>query len=166
MADARHGDSSKNTNADKYCTFTFTASAYRELFSMLDEVSSDEWAKMIPTDLPVLVISGDEDPVGGFGKGVREVASRLTAAGLSDLTLKLIPGGRHEILNETDRTRDLRIYPRLDGKTHKRPRGGRGMTGRYEISVSFDGYYTFGLYIGSGRPLIEGPGALDASAMP
>lgn len=40
------------------------------------------------------------------------------------------------------------------------------MTGRYEISVSFDGYYTFGLYIGSGRPLIEGPGALDASAMP
>ena len=30
------------------------------------------------------------------------------------------------------------------------------MTGRYEISVSFDGYYTFGLYIGSGRPLIEG----------
>ena len=94
----------KKYNADKYCTFTFTASAYRELFSMLDEVSSDEWAKMIPTDLPVLVISGDEDPVGGFGKGVREVASRLTAAGLSDLTLKLIPGGRHEILNETDRT--------------------------------------------------------------
>ena len=30
------------------------------------------------------------------------------------------------------------------------------MTGRYEISVSFDGYYTFGLYIGSGRPLLEG----------
>lgn len=93
----------KKYNADKYCTFTFTASAYRELFSMLGAVSADEWAGMIPTDLPVLLISGDEDPVGGFGKGVREVASRLTAAGLSDLTLKLVRGGRHEILNETDR---------------------------------------------------------------
>ncbi len=90
-------------SADKYCTFTFTASAYRELFSMLEEVSSDEWAPMIPTDLPLLLISGEDDPVGGFGSGVREVAARLTAAGASDLTLKLFPGDRHEVLNETDR---------------------------------------------------------------
>lgn len=96
-------------NADKYCTFTFTASAYRELFSMLDEVNSDEWAPQIPTDMPLLLISGDEDPVGGFGKGVREVAARLTVSGLSHLTVKLIPGGRHEILNETDRA-DTYLY--------------------------------------------------------
>ena len=93
----------KKYNADKYCTFTFTASAYRELFSMLEEVSSDEWASSVPTDLTLLLISGDEDPVGGFGKGVREVAARLTAAGAASLTLKLFPGGRHEVLNETDR---------------------------------------------------------------
>lgn len=98
----------KKYNADKYCTFTFTASAYRELFSMLAEVSSDEWAGMLPTDLPMLLISGDEDPVGGFGKGVREVTARLTAAGVSDMTLKLIHGGRHEILNETDREETYR----------------------------------------------------------
>lgn len=99
----------KKYNADKYCTFTFTASAYRELFSLLDTVNSDEWAGMIPTDLPVLLISGDEDPVGGFGKGVREVAARLAAAGLSDLTTKLIKGARHEVLNETDRDETYRF---------------------------------------------------------
>lgn len=93
----------KKYNADKYCTFIFTVSAYRELFLMLDEVNADDWAPQLPTDMPLLLISGDEDPVGGFGKGVREVAARLTAAGLSRLTTKLIPGGRHEILNEVDR---------------------------------------------------------------
>ena len=85
---------------------------------MLDEVSSDEWAKMIPTDLPVLVISGDEDPVGGFGKGVREVASRLTAAGLSDLTLKLMPGSGPRDLAGPAAPRPT---PQLDEKNTPRP---------------------------------------------
>lgn len=93
----------KKYGADKFCTFTFTASAYRELFAMLGEVSSDEWATQVHTDLPLLLISGEDDPVGGYGKGVREVAGRLTAAGAANLTLKLFPGDRHEVLNETDR---------------------------------------------------------------
>lgn len=93
----------KKYSSDKYCTFTFTASAYRELFCMLREVNDDEWAGKVPTDLPMLVISGEDDPVGGFGAGVRDIAARLTASGHKDMTLKLIPGGRHEILNEIDR---------------------------------------------------------------
>ena len=48
----------------------------------------------------MLLISGDRDPVGDMGKGVRRTADAFRKAGLSDVTLKLYPGLRHELLNE------------------------------------------------------------------
>ena len=90
-------------NGDKFCNYIFTVSGYRDLFSMLAEVSYDEWAPKVPTDLPILLISGEDDPVGGYGKGVMQVAGALTHAGARRLTTVLIPGARHEVLNETDR---------------------------------------------------------------
>ena len=57
----------------------------------------------IPKDLPVLVISGGNDPVGEFGKGPRMVAEAYKKTGLTDVTLKLYPEDRHEILNELDK---------------------------------------------------------------
>ena len=57
----------------------------------------------MPTDLPILLISGEDDPVGSYGKGVCKVAGALTHAGARKLTTVLIPGARHEVLNETDR---------------------------------------------------------------
>lgn len=90
-------------NNDKYCNYIFTVSGYRDLFSMLAEVSTEEWAATVPTDLPILLISGEDDPVGGYGKGVCKVAGALTHAGARRLTTVLIPGARHEVLNETDR---------------------------------------------------------------
>ena len=53
-------------------------------------------------DKPIFVIAGDKDPVGNMGKGPREVAAKLTATG-HDVTFKLYPGMRQEILNETDK---------------------------------------------------------------
>ena len=50
--------------------------------------------------MEVSVISGDRDPVGDMGKGARRTADAFLKAGLSDVTLKLYPGLRHEILNE------------------------------------------------------------------
>lgn len=88
---------------DPKCTYTFTVSGYHDLFSMISLVSTEEWAQMIPTDLPILLISGADDPVGDYGKGVGQVAALLTGAGNSKLTVKLIAGDRHEVLNETDR---------------------------------------------------------------
>lgn len=90
-------------NADKYCNYIFTVSGYRDLFSMLAAVSTEEWPTTVPTDLPILIISGEDDPVGGYGKGVCKVAGALTHAGARKLTTVLIPGARHEVLNETDR---------------------------------------------------------------
>ncbi|WP_040198238.1 alpha/beta fold hydrolase [Candidatus Soleaferrea massiliensis] len=87
---------------DPYCNFVFTASGFRDLFTLLKFVSRRRWAYAIPKDLPVLLLSGDMDPVGDYGRGVRKVYERLQKAGLDDVRLKLYPGARHEILNETN----------------------------------------------------------------
>lgn len=83
---------------DPLCGFPFTAAGFRDLFNGLGEVSESDWAKKVP-HVPILMVSGDRDPVGANGKGVCEVAKALTETG-HDVTLKLYPGGRHEMLNE------------------------------------------------------------------
>ncbi len=88
---------------DPYCRFIFTLRAYHDLFTLIASVSEKDWAGKLPKSLPVLVVSGEEDPVGGYGKGVRTVGERIKAAGVSDCTVKLYPQMRHEILNELDR---------------------------------------------------------------
>ncbi len=88
---------------DPYCNFTFTASAYADLFSMVERCSSPSWAKAYPKSLPTLIASGDADPVGAYGKGPQAVYNRLLAAGASDVKLKLYEGARHELQNEWHR---------------------------------------------------------------
>ena len=93
----------KKYDNDKFCNFRFTSAAYRDMFDALHEVSRGSWAKKLPCDLPVLITSGDRDPVGANGRGVRQVYSRLVSAGMTDVTLKLWENMRHEVLNEVDR---------------------------------------------------------------
>ncbi len=88
---------------DPYCNFKFTAAAYADLFSMVERVSAPRFAQEYPKSLPTLIASGDQDPVGSYGRGPRLLASRLSAAGTKDVTLKLYPGARHELFNETCR---------------------------------------------------------------
>ncbi|MEG1849180.1 MAG: alpha/beta hydrolase [Oscillospiraceae bacterium] len=90
-------------DADEQMHFMFTASATYALFDLLSRVSSAQWARTLPRTLPLLLISGEDDPVGGFGRGVRAVARRLKKAGIEDLTLTLYPGKRHELLHESNR---------------------------------------------------------------
>ena len=52
---------------------------------------------------PVGLFSGDADPVGARGKGVEKVAGFFRRAGCQDLTVKLYPDARHELLNELNR---------------------------------------------------------------
>ncbi len=88
---------------DKYCAFMFTVSGFVDMFTLLGRVNEPGWAATVPTDLPLLLVAGEADPVGDYGKGVRVVHSRLEAAGVEDLRLKLYPEMRHEILNEVGR---------------------------------------------------------------
>lgn len=89
--------------ADKYCGFLFTAAGYKDLFTILHSVSGKDWYKAVTNDLPLLIISGEDDPVGAYGKGVKQVYNDLKDAGKKDVTIKLYKGMRHEILNEVDR---------------------------------------------------------------
>nr|MBE6544973.1 alpha/beta hydrolase [Oscillospiraceae bacterium] len=87
---------------DPKTNFIFTLSGYGDLFNMLAGCNSKEWFEKFPKSLPTLVISGESDPVGDFGKGVRYVYDNLKKNGAS-AELKLYPGARHELFNETNR---------------------------------------------------------------
>ena len=89
--------------ADPYCGFLFTACGYRDLFTVLKSVSGKAWYQGLPKSLPVFLIAGECDPVGEYGKGVKQVYRDLKKTGHSDVSIKLYPGDRHEILNELDR---------------------------------------------------------------
>ena len=57
----------------------------------------------IPTDLQTVILSGEKDPVGDYGKGVLEVYKKLKERGVRDITLKLYKDRRHELLHEINR---------------------------------------------------------------
>lgn len=87
----------------KECTFGFSVNGYQGLFEAVNFSCNLENAKLIPSKLPMFIVSGDQDPVGRMGKGVKDVYYMYQKAGLLDLTYKLYENDRHEILNETDR---------------------------------------------------------------
>ena len=89
--------------ADPLCGFIFTVNGFRTLFELIHRIQKPENLKKMPDRLPVLVVSGSDDPVGEYGEGVRRAVESMEAAGLERLTCKMYPGDRHELLNETDR---------------------------------------------------------------
>jgi len=88
---------------DEYCQFVFTVRAYYDLFSLLEEVSTTNWAAKLPANLPIFLISGGNDPVGQYGRGVCTVYERMRKAGMEKVSVKIYSEARHEILNEKDR---------------------------------------------------------------
>ncbi len=89
--------------ADPWCTFMFTVNAYYQMFNGIERAQDPANIAKIPKDLPVLFVSGQDDPVGAQGKGVEEVYASYQKAGIKNLSKKLYQGDRHEILNELDR---------------------------------------------------------------
>ena len=85
---------------DKNMKFSFTASAYHTLFSMISIISSPQWANDMDKNLPIFLISGDKDPVGDFGRGVLQVRDALVNAGVQNITAKLYENARHEIIRD------------------------------------------------------------------
>lgn len=84
---------------DPLCTFKFTASAMEDLLHLTKESNSKRWFDSRVTKKPILLISGADDPVGDYGKGVKAVHDRLKANG-ADVKFKLYANCRHEILND------------------------------------------------------------------
>lgn len=88
---------------DKKCSFIFTNSGFRDMFQLLKAVDGKAWSDQIPKELPIILLSGEMDPVGDYGKGVKEVYGWLKESGIRDLTLKQYPEARHELHNELNK---------------------------------------------------------------
>ncbi len=85
---------------DNFCTFKFTVSAMHDLIMLMSLANSKTWFREIGRSLPILLISGEDDPVGNYGKGVKAVYDNLKKNRVRDVILKLYPNCRHEILND------------------------------------------------------------------
>lgn len=89
--------------ADPRTGFLFTNQAWVDFIGGRERVAHAGFDALDPKDLPILLIAGDKDPVGRKGKGVRMLADQLRGAGLGDVEVRIYPGARHELVNETNR---------------------------------------------------------------
>lgn len=89
--------------ADPLCGFVPSAGLLNDMMGGIAFISRQKNVDRMKRDLPVLFMSGDCDPVGEQGKGVIRAYKAFLKAGLTDVTMKLYHGGRHEMLNETNR---------------------------------------------------------------
>ena len=89
--------------AEERCTFTFTLNAYYSMFSGILRLHDPAFLARMPKDLPLLFLSGDADPVGEQGKGVRRAIQSLKDAGVQNIESIFYPGARHELLVETNK---------------------------------------------------------------
>jgi alpha-beta hydrolase superfamily lysophospholipase len=85
------------------CTYMFTANGYKGLFEAANFSCNPQNTAKISKKLPLFIVSGEQDPVGGRGKGVKKVYDMHKECGALDVTYKLYENDRHEILNETDK---------------------------------------------------------------
>lgn len=88
---------------DPLCGFTVTAGLARDLMVGLRYIQEPEHLTKMRTDLPVYVMSGSEDPVGGYGEGVTKAWRKFCKAGMENCDIRLYPACRHEILNELNK---------------------------------------------------------------
>ena len=100
---SRDKEEVRKYDEDPLCGFTCSSGFYIDLLTLIEEANSRKRIAGIRKDIPIMFISGAEDPVGGYGKGVEKAASLYRKAGIEDVRLVLFPDDRHEILNELDR---------------------------------------------------------------
>lgn len=89
--------------AHPMCGFTPTAGLLREMMKGLTYIEKPAHLEAMKKDLPVFFVAGGDDPVGGYGKGVKRTVSEFKKAGMTDVSCRIYPLCRHEILNEINR---------------------------------------------------------------
>lgn len=89
--------------ADPFCGGVSTTGFFHDMLTGLKNVERQQHMKKIPKDLPIFLISGDKDPVGGSTKGVLKTVKSFQNTGIKDVTYKFYRDARHEILNEMNK---------------------------------------------------------------
>ncbi|WP_167958863.1 alpha/beta hydrolase [Anaerosporobacter faecicola] len=85
------------------CSFTFTLNGYKMILDTITYIQKKKNLDKMPKELPMLLVSGEDDPVGNYGKGVKQAYHKYRKAGIQNIAMHLYPNDRHEILNELDR---------------------------------------------------------------
>jgi alpha-beta hydrolase superfamily lysophospholipase len=93
---------------DPRCGFTFSNRLLLDMLRGYVQTWKPRNERAVPRELPVLLFSGELDPVGRNTAAVKELAERYRALGLRDVTVRFYPGGRHEMLNESNRDEVVR----------------------------------------------------------
>ena len=88
---------------DKLAMFMFTVNGYNALFDTLTHLARWKDFDNVRRDLPILITSGSDDPVGDKGKGPKLVYDEFKKRGMQKVELVIYPGARHEIINELER---------------------------------------------------------------
>lgn len=88
---------------DPWCGWEVPSAVVASLFAPASRLADPAQLARIRSDLPLLIASGDADPLAGGGALIELLGQRYRAAGVADVTVKLYPAARHEILNETNR---------------------------------------------------------------
>ncbi|WP_069130097.1 alpha/beta hydrolase [Rhodohalobacter halophilus] len=88
---------------DPLCGFVYSTAFYRDLFLGLNTLHKHRPFADHPKDIPILLVSGDNDPVSEMGKGVHNLEKILNKSGAGRVFLNLYPNGRHEMLHESNR---------------------------------------------------------------
>jgi alpha-beta hydrolase superfamily lysophospholipase len=89
--------------ADPWCGFETSPETIPMLFGQAGRLADPGELAQVRPDLPILIASGSDDPLAGGGELVQLLGRRYRDAGIADVTVQVYPGGRHEILNETNR---------------------------------------------------------------
>ena len=90
-------------DADELCTFKFTLNGYYTLFDTIEYIQQEQNIDKLPMDVPTLIIAGEQDPVGKYGKDVKNIFKCYEQRGMENIKLKLYRNDRHELINETDK---------------------------------------------------------------
>lgn len=85
------------------CGFTASAGLLREMMRGIHYIEQSKNLAAMKTDLPVFFIAGGDDPVGSYGKGIHRCVAEFKKAGMTDVSEKIYPLCRHEILNEINK---------------------------------------------------------------
>ncbi|HLI66791.1 MAG TPA: alpha/beta fold hydrolase [Caulobacteraceae bacterium] len=88
--------------ADPLCGIRFAPESAASFAALRERDVGPAALAGIRRGLPVYVFVGDEDPINQKLERLTPLIDAYRAAGL-DVTLKVYPGGRHEMLNETNR---------------------------------------------------------------
>ncbi len=87
---------------DPLSGFTCSNRFYKDFFKGLRGLYTAKYSAALPKELPVLLVSGADDPVGNMGKGVKKLAAYYRKQGMKNLRMVLFDNSRHEFLNEKE----------------------------------------------------------------